>query len=210
MKQYLLAIVLAFCLMGVKAQNMTSLFINMPDSYILQLESAWRKDLVDLYQSQKDAKLQNVMGGYSELKKLTDNYLLLQVSERSTVEIKLFPLVNDTPLICMITTVYGPTPDSRIAFYSPDWKLLPGEDLFTPPSFCCFLEEEADKESESYRDALSLLDMELIHYQLDPDDYILQATLSTPLYLDKEMREKVLPFIKKEPKVYQWKKNHFE
>lgn len=66
----------------------------MPDQYIPQLEHAWRKDLVDLYTSGKESRLKNTMNGFSTLQKLTNDYLLLQTTERSTVEMKLLPLVN--------------------------------------------------------------------------------------------------------------------
>lgn len=99
-----------------KAQDMDAVFVAMPDQYVPQLENAWRKDLIDLYNSGKEAKLKNTMNGFSTLKKLTDDYLLLQVTDRSTVEMKLLPLVNDTYVVCMVTTVYGPIPDSQVEF----------------------------------------------------------------------------------------------
>ena len=115
-----------------KAQEMDAVFVAMPDQYVPQLENAWRKDLIDLYNSGKEAKLKNTMYGFSTLKKLTDDYLLLQVTERSTVEMKLLPLVNDTYVVCMITTVYGPVPDSQVEFFTTDWKPLDSADLYTP------------------------------------------------------------------------------
>lgn len=95
---------------------MDALFISMPDQNIPQLENAWRKDLVDLYKSGKDATLKNTMNGSSSLKKLTSDYLLLQATERSSIEMKLLPLVNNTNVICMIRTVNGPVADSQIEF----------------------------------------------------------------------------------------------
>lgn len=54
--------------------------------------------------------------------KLTNDYLLLQTTERSTVEMKLLPLVNNTYVVCMISTVNGPVPDSRIEFFTTNWE----------------------------------------------------------------------------------------
>ena len=122
MKRLFLSILLCVFVWGMKAQEMDAVFVAMPDQYVPQLENAWRKDLIDLYNSGKEAKLKNTMNGFSTLKKLTDDYLLLQVTERSTVEMKLLPLVNDTYVVCMITTVYGPVPDSQVEFFTTDWK----------------------------------------------------------------------------------------
>lgn len=134
MKRLFLSILLCVFVWGMKAQEMDAVFVAMPDQYVPQLENAWRKDLIDLYNSGKEAKLKNTMNGFSTLKKLTDDYLLLQVTERSTVEMKLLPLVNDTYVVCMITTVYGPVPDSQVEFFTTDWKLLDSADLYTPGS----------------------------------------------------------------------------
>ena len=114
MKKILFACCFIFALTALRAQEMASLFTAMPDQYIPQLENAWRKDLVDLYNSGKEAKLKNTMEGYSTLKKLTTDYLLLQVTDNSTMEIKRLPLVNNTYIICVVNTVFGPAADRRL------------------------------------------------------------------------------------------------
>ncbi|RHJ95371.1 DUF3256 family protein [Parabacteroides bouchesdurhonensis] len=210
MKRLILSILLCTFISGIKAQDIDALFAAMPDMYIPQLESAWRKDLIDLYNSGKEAQLKNTMNGVSSLKKLTSDYLLLQTTERSTVEMKLLPLVNKTNIICVVTTVDGPVSDSRIAFYTTDWQPLDTEDLLTPVSPEWFIREDADKDSEAYRNAVALLDMNLIKYTLSPDNLTLTETYMTPLYLNKSDREKVTPFLKTIPKVYTWEKSHFK
>ena len=116
MRRLFFSILLGVFVWGMKAQEMDAVFVVMPDQYVPQLENAWRKDLIDLYNSGKEAKLKNTMNGFSTLKKLTDDYLLLQVTERSTVEMKLLPLVNDTYVVCMITTVSVLFPTARSSF----------------------------------------------------------------------------------------------
>jgi len=182
----------------------------MPDKYIPQLEDAWRKDLVDLYNNGEEAKLQNMLRGFSVLKKLTPDYLLLQTTERSTIEMKLFPLVNNTHVVCVVTTVDGPVPDSEIEFYSTDWEPLTTSDLFTPSPSSWFIKEDINKEDYRYIDAISKLDIELIKYQLSPDSLTLSATLTTPQYLSKEDQKNISLYIKPEPKIYTWDKYHFK
>lgn len=210
MKRLILFIVLCVFVSGVKAQEMDALFVSMPNQYIPQLDDAWRKDLIDLYNSGKEAKLKNTMTGFSTLKKLTPDYLLLQATERSTVEMKLLPLVNNTFIICMVTTVSGPAPDSRVQFFTTDWKPLPSSDLFTPVTGGWFIKEDADRNSIAFIEAASRLDMDLIHYSLSPDALTLTATYTTPLYLEKKAQEKVQPFLKENPRVYTWEKSHFK
>ncbi len=210
MKRILFSILLSVFALGVGAQEMEALFVSMPDSNIPQLENAWRKDLVDLYKSGKEAKLKNTMNGFSTLKKLTSDYLLLEVTERSRIEIKLLPLVNNTNVVCFVRTVSGPVADSRVDFFTTEWVPLDASDLFTPVSADWFIKEDADRGSTDFLSATSRLDMDLIEYRLSPDSLTLTATYNTPLYLSKEDRDKVIPFIKESPKVYTWEKHHFK
>lgn len=206
---YIIAIIAGF-VFNVKGQNMDAVFTAMPDQYIPQLEDAWRKDLIDLYNNSKDATLKNTMNGNSTLKKLTPDYLLLEVTDRSTVEMKLLPLINNTKLICMVTTVNGPVPDSRIQFFTTDWQPLNSKDLFTPVGSEWFFKEGINKNSISFMEAASLLDMDLWEYSLNPDNTNLVMTYTTPQYLSKEDREKIKSYLKDSPKVYTWEKSHFK
>lgn len=210
MKRLIFSILICAFALGVKAQEMDALFISMPDQNIPQLENAWRKDLVDLYKSGKDATLKNTMNGSSSLKKLTSDYLLLQATERSSIEMKLLPLVNNTNVICLIRTVNGPVADSQIEFFTTDWQPLAVSDLFTPVDADWFIKDDTDKNSNAFQDAASRLDMDLIQYTLSPDNLTLTATYTTPLYLSREDRKAVIPFIKESPKVYTWEKYHFK
>ncbi|MDL2256067.1 DUF3256 family protein [Parabacteroides sp. OttesenSCG-928-K15] len=211
MKRFILLLFFCVCCLHSHAQDMATLFVNMPDQQIPQLETAWRKDLVELFQKGKESRVQNLMGGYTQMKNLTADYMLLQLTDRTTVEMKLLPLVNNTPVICMITTVYGPAPDSRVAFYSPDWQQLDAAEFFTPASTSWFLKEkETESDGVAYYEAVTRLDMDLIHYELNPDSLLLTATYATPQYLSKEERDRVLPYLKEEPKVYTWEKIRFK
>ena len=210
MKRFLLTILLCVFVWGMKAQQMDAIFVVMPDQYVPQLENAWRKDLIDLYNTGKEAKLKNTMNGFSMLKKLTDDYLLLQVTDRSTVEMKLLPLVNDTYVVCMITTVYGPVPDSQIEFFTTDWKPLEAADLYTPVPADWFIKDDADKNSISFTEATTRLDMDLRKYSLSSDNQTLTVEYTTPQYLSQAERKRVEPFLKNTPKVYTWEKFHFK
>lgn len=210
MKRLFLSILLSACTWVLSAQDMASSFIAMPDRNIPQLENAWRKDLIDLYNSGKEAKLKNTMNGFSTLQKLTPDYLLLQTTEHSTVEMRLLPLVNNTNVICVITTVKGPVEDSLVEFYTTGWEPLATADLFTPEPADWFIKEGTDRTSNDFIEAASRLDMELIKYSLSPDDLTLTETYTTPLYLDPESRKKIEPFLKESPRVFRWEKSHFK
>ena len=52
-----------------------------------------------------------------KLKKLTDDYLFLQTTGSSSMEMKLLPLNDSVKVICVINTVCGPVCDSEISFF---------------------------------------------------------------------------------------------
>lgn len=211
MRRTLLYLFFAVCgSVSVNAQNMASIFISMPDKNVPQLEDAWRKDLVDLYNSKEEARLKNNMDGYSKLIKLTDDYLLLESTERTTVEMKLLPLVNNTFVICKVVTINGPVPDSRVTFYSPEWVQLDGSDLLTPVDAGWFISENADTASINYQESISRLDMDMFQFKLSPDNLTLTQIYTTPQYVDKETRQKLNGILKEEPKVFTWTKSYFK
>lgn len=203
----LLSVCLVLC---ADAQTMADIFIKMPDDFVVQLEEAWRKDLVELYKSGKVATLDNTMQGRSTLEKMTDNYLLLQSTESSTVELKLLPLVNNTYIICMVETVYAPIADSRVSFYSTEWKRLKSGDVFEPVTDEWFLKTDIDRSSQPFLDVKSRLDMCLVQYSLSAENTHLTAVYTTPGYLDDEFQKKATLYLKADPKVYKWKSGRFE
>jgi hypothetical protein len=189
---------------------MATFFIQIPDRYLPHLEDPWRKDLVDIYKSGKPAVLENTMNGRSTLQKLTSDYLFLQSTERSTLEIRFLPLINNTFIACVITTVFAPVADSRIAFFTMEWQPLPASEIWTPADADSFIKENIDRNDENYKEAYSYLDMDLIHYHLNPDNLTLEAIYTTPDYLSSEERTKVKPFLKETPIVYTWRAGRFE
>lgn len=209
-RQLIITCLIVLCTTNSRAQDMAAVFTAMPDQYIPQLEHAWRKDLVDLYKEGKEARLKNTMNGFSALRKLTADYLLLETTERSTVEMKLLPLVNKTYIVCMIATVKGPAPDSRIHFYTTEWEPLSTTDLLATPKADWYLRtKDAAPNDEARREAIARLDMDLVEYTLNPDTPTLTMTYTTPLYLSAEERTRIQPHLS-DPIVYTWKGYRFE
>ena len=210
MKKVIISLLLVFSAIFSKAQKIEDVFVKMPENIIVQLEEAWRKDLVDLYKSGKTATLENTMQGRSTLQKLTDDYLLLQSTEHSTVEMKLLPLVNNTYVICLVETVFGPVADSRISFFSTEWVEISTNELFAPVAKDWFLKDDADRSSPKFEDAMAELNMCLVQYSLCAENTDLTAKFTTPQYIDDKARENALPFLKPGVKTYEWKSGRFK
>lgn len=196
----------AFC--GATAQDMAGVFTAMPNQYIPQLDDAWRKDLVELSRAGKEARLKNTMNGFSTLEQLTQDYLRLRATERSVLEMKLLPLVNNTHVICLVNSVEGPVTDSRVAFFTTDWEPLPTADLLVLPEGTWYVKEEALRD-ETFQAERTVLDMDLFHYQLQAEEATLTITYTTPLYLEEKTRERLQPYLKAEPLRLRWQHGQF-
>ena len=210
MNRFVVFLFLASLVATLKAQKIEDYFVQMPNELVVQLEEAWRKDLVALYKSGQPATLENLMQGKSTLLKLTDHYMLLQSTERSTVELRLLPLANNAYIIGMVETVYAPVADSRVSFYTTAWQRVNTDDIFTPVAQDWFWKEDVDRLSLAYLNGSASLDLCLIKYSLSDENMILTAEYMTPLYLDEESRLHVSPLLKAEPKTYEWKSGRFE
>ena len=204
----MISLLALWALCGLRAQDIASVFTAMPNQYIPQLEDAWRKDLVELYRSGKEARLKNTMHGYSTLLNSTDDYLCLRTTDRSVVEMKLLPLVNNTFVVCMVTTVEGPVADSRIAFFTTDWAFLPKADLLSMPEGTWFIKEGAETD-EAYPELKAALDMDLFRYQLSATENTLSITYTTLLYVEDKIKERLQPFLQAEPLCLRWQHGHF-
>ena len=72
--------------MSVWAQNMKSVFVSMPDSIAPLFTKVNKEDCIDFLDSGMKAVVTNRFGKKSEMKVLSDDYVLVQSTESSTLE----------------------------------------------------------------------------------------------------------------------------
>lgn len=210
MKRWICLLVLGTCLLSVMAQDIKKVFIAMPDSLMPLLTKVNKEDCIDFLASNMKAEVKNRLDKTSEMKVLTDDYLQMQVTEKSQLEMKLLPLNDSVKVVCMVKTVCASACDSEIHFYDSSWtKEIPSADfLFLPAKKDFFLANDSISEEEIL--LRKKADIVLMKMQLSPKDDSLTFIYTTPDYLNKEDREKLQPYLRKEPVIYQWKAGRFE
>ena len=209
MKGRLLLIAVLFCAMPLFAQNMKSVFIAMPDSIAPLLSQVNKEDCVDFLDSNMKAEVTNRFGGKTEMKVLTDDYVLMQTTPGSTLEMKLLPVNDSTKVVCMVKTVCASACDSEIRFYASDWsKELSKDDFLQLPDVEAFYFPQ-DSITEEYTLIRKKADMDLMKASLSKDATSLTFIYTTPEYMNKEDKEKLLPYLKKDPIVLQWQDGKF-
>lgn len=191
------------------AQDMKSVFISMPDSIAPLLTKVNKEDCVDFLAYDMKAEVKNRFGGVTELKVLTDDYLFLQTTANSSMEMKLLPVNDSTKVVCMIKTVCSSACDSEVHFYSSDWKqkLMTTDYLSKPEGDMFFL--PVDTSDEEYALIRKEANVHLLKASLSKEDVSLTFIYTTPDYLNKENKEKLEPYLRKEPVVLKWQEGKF-
>ena len=203
MRKILIIAGILLCCLNMQAQDMKSLFVALPDSLSPLLTEVNRADFGDFLASNMKAQVKNRFGNTSEMLKLTDDYLYLQTTSKSSMEMKLLPLNDSVKIVCMVNTVCASACDSEIRFFSTQWQELPKQDYMKLPSVAAFY-LPVDSLKEDFLLLREKADMELLKATLSPDSAVLSIAYTTPDYLAKSEREKLTVYIKKEPIVYEW------
>ena len=196
------------CAVPVAAQDMKSVFVNMPDSIVPLLTKVNREDCVDFLASDMKAVVKNRFDCSAELKTLTADYLQMQLTEVSTLELKLLPLKDSVQVICMVRTVCASACDSEVRFFGTDWKELPASDYFALPSEEVFYLPK-DSVGGEYDELRTKADLYLVKASLSPDDASLTLKYDTPSYINKEDREKLAACLRKASVVLEWREEGF-
>ena len=191
------------------AQDMKSVFVSMPDSIAPLLTKVNKEDCVDFLAYNMKAEVKNRFGGATELKVLTDDYLFLQTTANSSMEMKLLPINDSTKVVCVIKTVCSSACDSEVHFYSSDWKqkLITTDYMSKPEGDMFFL--PVDSADEEYALIRKEANVHLMKASLSKEDVSLTFIYTTPDYLNKENKEKLEPYLRKEPVVLKWQEGKF-
>lgn len=162
---------------------MRSLWVAMPDSLVPYLDTSARTNMVDRVGS--GITTTNTLSGQSHIDTLTADYLKVQLSEASTLEIKRWKGSQGDSVLAVVSTVYGPEPESKLDFYDTSWHLL-----------AAHVEAEAapmmrpDTMTEERFETLQLMiDPMMRAYQLSPDNATLTVRYSLPMLSKAEKSE---------------------
>lgn len=155
--------ILALAVSFVRASDLRTLFIDMPDSIMPSLTRSDRMDFLDYMDSGMKARVRNKLGGESIMTQFEDNMLTIQTSRSGRLDMMLLKSGKERNIICLIRTVSGRYEDSRISFYTDDWSPIATDELIELPKFEDFLTKEALKsDSVDYLRKLSMLRLQTV------------------------------------------------
>lgn len=211
MKRTIIGLMLAWCCwMTVQAQDMKSLFVALPDSLSPLLTEVNRADFGDFLASNMKAEVKNRFGNLSEMTRLTDDYLFLELTSASSIEMKLLPVNDSVRVVCVVHTYLAPVADSHVSFYSTSWKKLQTEDFLRLPEESDFyVAPDTGGQNDSLENLRTYADMYLLKAELSSGQYTLSFTYTTPDYMDEETAKKIRPYLLSRPLRYIWKNGKF-
>lgn len=205
----LLACLLSLCL-GLQAQTARQCFLQLPDSLCPLLTEVNRADCIDFLDSGMKAQVTNRFGGQSEMTRLTDDYIALQLTELTSWQMKLLPLPDGGKVVCTIFTACAPVCDSRLQFYTTDWKPLPSDGYLPAlPTVDDFLSAPTDSlQLPDYQSLRRQADYPFLKADLSPDQPLLTWTFTTPDFLSADLTERLRPYLRP-ALTWTWKEGHF-
>jgi hypothetical protein len=209
MKKGLLTLFMIFSVISLPAQEIKKLFVAMPDTLAPLLTSVNRADFVDFLESKMKARVKNKFENQSEMTDLTPDYIRLQMTSRSTLQMKLLAINDTTKVICTVSTACAPECDSYIRFFATDWKELPAQDYLTllPEADDFFLPPDSTYTGE-YDGMRTQIDMVLLKADLSKTDATLSLSFTTPRYMGEETLRTWKRYLR-EVIVYEWTDGKF-
>ncbi len=100
-------------------------FANAPDSIFPLLTRNNRLDCLDFAEGNVTMEVNNLANGKTRIDSITHDYLRIQMTPRSRVELRMLQSAGQAPQrICMIHTCMGPAEDSHVTLYATDWTPL--------------------------------------------------------------------------------------
>lgn len=182
LKKVYISFLILFLAAPVVAQNIREVFKQMPDSMFPYITNTNRLDFIDFKDANMKAEVNNSLGGKSEMKVLTDNYIEVELSSVSNLQIRLLPK-DSTKVICMVTTFFGPEADSKVQFFSLNWKPLDIKSAV--PSFDDFFVKPDSINTERFVQLKKMVEPVMYYAMLSSKDNTITYSLSLPL-LNKE------------------------
>lgn len=209
MKRIFLLLLVSCSIWQAQAQKMRDVFAHMPDTVLSLLTEYNRLDCIDFIENNQEAKVRNRMDGFSVLQKLTKDYLRLQLTASTQIEMKLLSGKDSLEYIALLKTYSAPAKSSVISFYTLDWQKLPAASFMKAPDFDSFWKQPAladQAETDSIAYLKKMMDLRPVVASLSESDESLTFILQP---VDLEDKDSISISKRIEPVVYLWNRQKF-
>ena len=180
MKKIFLILLVSFSLLPLNAQNMRQIWLEMPDSIVPYLNRSLRTELADYVTMGMKSEVMNALRDTTRIEKLTDDYILVQLSNATKLEIKSL----DASTIAMVQTWCGPLAESKLSLFSINWEVKP-LNIDVSPMFV----KPDTMSQQRYSELLDMANVTMNEMQLSVKDNSLTIKYSVPLLSSTDKKE---------------------
>ena len=179
MKKTLIIICFLTCWLGVSAQSLREVWIEMPDSILPYLSKSQRTELADYVEMKAEPAVLSTFGDSVRIERMTNNYLLLKANEATRLEIKL--LDNNT--LALVQTWMAPAAESKLRLFNLQWQ--PKEAVV---DYKVNIVKPDSMSDEDFADLKTLMSPRLKEYRLSADNNSLSVSWNYPLLSKKDVK----------------------
>lgn len=179
MKKMLIIICFLTCWLGVSAQSLREVWIEMPDSILPYLSKSQRTELADYVEMKAEPAVLSTFGDSVRIERMTNNYLLLKANEATRLEIKL--LDNNT--LALVQTWMAPAAESKLSLFNLQWQ--PKEVVV---AYKANIVKPDSMSDEDFSDLKTLMSPRLKEYRLSADNNSLSVSWNYPLLSKKDVK----------------------
>lgn len=180
MKKIFLILLVTFSLLPLNAQNMRQIWLEMPDSIVPYLNRSLRTELADYVTMGMKSEVMNALRDTTRIEKLTDDYILIQLSNATKLEIKSL----DASTIAMVQTWCAPLAESKLSLFSNNWEAkqlnIDVSPMFVKPD---------TMSQQRYSELLDMANVTMNEMQLSVKDNSLTIKYSVPLLSSTDKKE---------------------
>lgn len=179
MKRTLIVIYFLTCWIGVSAQSLREVWIEMPDSVMPYISKSQRTELADYIDMKAVPAVLNSFGDSVRIERMTKDYLLVNTNKAMRLEIK----VLDNNTLALAQTWMGPAAESKLSFYNLQWQpkkvvVAYKENIVKPDAMS----------DEDFADLKPLLFPRMKEYHLSADNNSLSVSWTYPLLSKKDVK----------------------
>lgn len=195
-------------------KNMRDVWLSMPDSINVYVDSVMRQDLITFYDMGLTSEITNRFADITSIDTLCETYMSVTLSASTQMQMRLLSTTDSAYILCVVKTFrdaegYG---ESDVRFYSEDWEPLT-DSYGLPPAndeqalLHDFLWQPDTMTRERFAELRDMIDPVMLCAELSPDEPAITLTLATPL-LRKEDEMDVNTIIKQNK--LKWHGNTFK
>lgn len=207
MKQVISIIILIAGVFSFRVNALTAeqAFVFAPESVFPLLNKNTRLDMIDYFNSGSATPSKNKLSGNSRVTSIKFNDLQFEMNASSSYHIVILHLNKGEEIVALIETVKTPATDSKISFYTTEWKKIDGK-YFSEPELEDWLTSEGKKK---IKDVEVLVPFMLVGYEFDTMNGELILNNNIKSMLSEDVYDSVASYFKSQLK-YSWTGKQFK